>query len=236
VHPAGLAGLGVVMAAALAATGSLLAHDPITTKVSWDREIAPIVQARCLSCHVPGGPAPMSLATYAEARPWARAIREEVLARRMPKWPVVRGFGDFSNDPSLSPFEIALITAWVDGGAPQTVVRPGEPARSVATPAVPLAPAPPVAAKTVTLPCATSPLPPGRLIGLRPRIAAGGSLEIIVEHPDGRATPLLWLRQFDPAFAQTYWLRTPLMVTRGTRVRLLASPGAPCDIAMLYRS
>ena len=61
----------------------------------------------------------MSFRTYEDARPWARAIKEEVLTRRMPKWHAVRGYGDFSNDPSLSAFEIALIAAWADGGAPE---------------------------------------------------------------------------------------------------------------------
>src|ERR1043166_5943376 len=95
------------------------AHERITTKVTWAREIAPIVLTRCTPCHVPEGRAPMSLATYEDARPWAKAIKEEVLERRMPKWHAVRGYGDFANDPSLSPFEIALIVAWVDGGAPK---------------------------------------------------------------------------------------------------------------------
>ena len=71
-----------------------------------------------MTCHSPGGRAPMPLTTYEEARPWAKAIKEEVLARRMPKWHVVRGYGDFKNDPSLSAFEIALVAAWADGGAP----------------------------------------------------------------------------------------------------------------------
>src|SRR5687767_12742914 len=97
---------------------SALAHDRITTKITWERDIAPIVQARCVSCHSAGGKAPMALTTYEEARPWAKAIKEEVLARRMPKWANARGWGDFSNDPSLSAFEIALIAAWADGGAP----------------------------------------------------------------------------------------------------------------------
>src|SRR5688572_28820059 len=97
---------------------SALAHDRITTKITWERAIAPIVEARCVSCHSPGGKAPMPLTTYEEARPWAKAIKEEVLARRMPKWPMVRGYGDFRNDRSLSSFEIALMAAWADGGAP----------------------------------------------------------------------------------------------------------------------
>src|SRR5829696_1461966 len=111
-------GLWAATAAVIAVAARVGAHDPITTKVTWEREIAPIFRARCLSCHSPEGRAQMPLTTYAEARPWARAIREEVLTRRMPKSSVVRGYGDFTNDPSLSPFEIALITAWADGGAP----------------------------------------------------------------------------------------------------------------------
>src|SRR5215207_1818112 len=103
--------LALVAATLGVAATTLLAHDPISTKVTWDGEIKRLVEARCVSCHSAGGRAPMALTTYEEARPWARAIREEVLTRRMPKWPVVRGYGDFSNDPSLSPFEVALFAA-----------------------------------------------------------------------------------------------------------------------------
>src|SRR5687768_826587 len=94
---------------------STIAHDPITTKVTFAREIQAILSARCASCHVPGGSAPMPLTTYEEVRPWARAIKDQVLARRMPKWHAARGFGAFSNDPSLTPLEMALIVSWVDG-------------------------------------------------------------------------------------------------------------------------
>ena len=61
----------------------------------------------------------MPLTTYEEVRPWARAIKEQVLTRRMPKWHAARGFGAFSNDPSLTPLEMALIASWVDGGLPR---------------------------------------------------------------------------------------------------------------------
>ena len=54
----------------------------------------------------------MSLETYQEARTWAKAIRDEVLERRMPPWPAAPGFGDFSNDRSLTPIEVELLTAW----------------------------------------------------------------------------------------------------------------------------
>ena len=104
----------------------VLAHDRITTKVSWDREIAPIFRARCAGCHrADGPPGSIALSTYQEARPWAAAIKEEVMTRRMPKWAAARGYGDFANDPSLSPFEIALIAAWVDGGAPEALPKGG---------------------------------------------------------------------------------------------------------------
>ena len=70
------------------------AHDVITTKITYNREILRIIQARCASCHKPGGTA-FSLLTYDEARPWAKAIQEEVLERRMPPWGAIKGFGDF---------------------------------------------------------------------------------------------------------------------------------------------
>jgi hypothetical protein len=95
------------------------AHDPITTKVTFSREIRAILTTHCTVCHSAGGPAPMALTTYAETRPWARAIKEQVLTRRMPTWHAARGFGAFANDPSLTPFELSLIVAWVDGGLPQ---------------------------------------------------------------------------------------------------------------------
>jgi len=95
------------------------AHDPITTKVTWSREIVRIIEPHCGGCHVAGGVAPMPLQTYDETRSWLRAVKDEVVARRMPKWPAARGLGDFANDRSLSPFEVELIAAWVDGGAPK---------------------------------------------------------------------------------------------------------------------
>ena len=213
--------------------GSLAAHDPITTKVSWDREIGPLLQARCVSCHAPDGPAPMSLATYDEARPWARAIREEVLARRMPKWPVVRGYGDFRNDPSLSPFEIALITAWVDGGAPRKILSavPATRPAPILPPALP----PPTASRTATTACEAATLPQGTLVGLHPELPEGGSIEVVARLADGREEPLIWLRDFSPAFSTTYWLRRPLEVKAGSSVHISGPPGGTgCRMRFIY--
>ena len=61
----------------------------------------------------------MPLTTYADARPWAKAIRDEVLNRRMPPWDAVKGVGEFRDDPSLSQPEMDLFVNWVEGGAPE---------------------------------------------------------------------------------------------------------------------
>jgi len=94
------------------------AHEPITTKVRFNKELIRILQRNCLSCHRPGGIA-FSLATYDEARPWSKAIKEEVLEKRMPPWRAVKGYGDFNNAPSLTQRDVDLIVNWVEGGAPK---------------------------------------------------------------------------------------------------------------------
>lgn len=224
----------MVAVAIVAAAVRLSGHDPIGTKVTWDREIAPLVQARCVSCHSPGGAAPMSLRTYEEARPWARAIREEVLTRRMPRWPVVRGYGDFSNDPSLSAFEIALVTAWVDGGAPKT--RPaGAPVPLVKQASSPAASSQRHPTKThdVTLGCGTSSLPAGTLLGLRPRAADGRSIRVTLVTPDGGEEPLLWIRRFTADADQRYWLRTARTVTSPSPVSI---QGDGCSVTFLFEA
>jgi hypothetical protein len=217
----------------LAPLASVSAHDPITTKVSWDREIAPIFAARCVSCHSADGPAPMSLASYADARPWARAIREEVLARRMPKWPVVRGYGDFSNDPSLSAFEIALITAWVDGGAPRTLKSPVAaavaPLPAQAGPAEPL-----TGAKDVALPCGTQPMPAGTLLAIQPKLPEGGGVRATLVSPDASEEPLLWIRGFDPHVSQPLRLRVPAAIAPGTRLRI-DTGSSPCALIVTMK-
>lgn len=96
-----------------------LAHEPITTKVRFNKEVVRIFERSCLSCHRPGGAAPFSLATYDEARPWAKAIKEEMLEKRMPVWHAVKGFGEFRNAPRLTQREMDLIVNWVEGGAPK---------------------------------------------------------------------------------------------------------------------
>jgi hypothetical protein len=94
------------------------AHEPITTKVRFNKEVVRVLQRSCLGCHKPGGVA-MSLATYEEARPWAKAIKEEILEKRMPPWRAMKGYGEFRNAPSLTQHEVDLVVNWVEGGAPK---------------------------------------------------------------------------------------------------------------------
>ena len=93
--------------------GSLAAAAPTT----FYKDVVPILQANCQGCHRPGEAAPFSLLTYAEARPWAKAIRESVRMKRMPPWFADPHVGKFANDRSLSQREIDTIAAWADGGA-----------------------------------------------------------------------------------------------------------------------
>ena len=86
---------------------------------SFSKDVAPILYAKCVNCHRPGEAAPMSLLTYQDARPYARAIKDKVTARQMPPWFADPAIGRFANDPTLTDREVATITEWVDAGAPQ---------------------------------------------------------------------------------------------------------------------
>ena len=104
-----------VVIAALASTSNA------QVQVTFTKDIAPILQDRCQTCHHAGTFAPMSLVTYEETRPYAKAIKAKVAAREMPPWFIDKNVGvqNFSNDVSLTDEEIAAISKWVDDGAPQ---------------------------------------------------------------------------------------------------------------------
>jgi mono/diheme cytochrome c family protein len=103
-------------------------------QVTFTKNVAPIFQEHCQTCHHVGTVAPMSLVTYEEARPWARAIKQRVSAREMPPWFIDRNVGvqHFANDESLSDEEIATIVKWVDSGAPMGNPADMPPARKFA--------------------------------------------------------------------------------------------------------
>ena len=86
---------------------------------TFTRDVLPILQRSCQVCHRPDMFTPMSLLTYEDVRPWARAIRQRVEERVMPPWFADRTVGRYRDDPSLSEAQIATIARWVDQGAPR---------------------------------------------------------------------------------------------------------------------
>lgn len=97
---------------------------------TFHRDILPILQAHCQECHRPGEVAPMPLVTYAQVRPWAKAMRTAVLTRKMPPWFADPCCGKFLNDPSLSASERDTLARWADAGAPEGDPRQAPPARA----------------------------------------------------------------------------------------------------------
>lgn len=88
---------------------------------TFNKEVVRIFQKNCQTCHHPGDIAPFSLMEYQQARPWAKAIREAVLIRKMPPWKPMPGCGEFRDARALSQEDINTIVAWVDGGSPEGV-------------------------------------------------------------------------------------------------------------------
>ena len=109
--------VGLVGLVALAATHtrSSAADGPVT----FNRDVLPILQKNCQSCHRPGQMAPMPLVAFRDVRPWARSIKSKVESREMPPWFADPAHGPFANDRSLPPRDIETIAAWVDAGAPE---------------------------------------------------------------------------------------------------------------------
>ena len=196
------------------------AHEVITTQLSWTRNIRSIVHDKCVSCHRPGGSAPMSLMSYEDARPWAKAIKFEVLRRSMPPWGAVKGFGTFENDISLSLTEVALISSWVEGGAPEGSrlfdevhkdhkhddSNPGS-----------------VAADTLLVTARTRLQQDLLVVGVSPGLVPNGEWRQLTAHlPDGQVKHLIWLRGNQPKSPMDYWLLQPLKLPAGTM--LLCEP------------
>src|SRR5687767_2458989 len=114
--------------AALAASATMLAaaaggpasaqQQPAANVATFSTDVAPIVYKHCVSCHRPGEIAPMSLLTYEQARPYARAIANAVMNRTMPPWHAEAPAGTFHNERHLSDVERQTLAAWAAGGAP----------------------------------------------------------------------------------------------------------------------
>ena len=97
---------------------------------TFQKDVLPILQNHCQGCHRPGEVAPMSLLTYTDARPWAKAMKAAVVTEKMPPWFADPNFGHFANDRRLSPAEIATLSSWADGGAPEGDKRDAPPAKT----------------------------------------------------------------------------------------------------------
>ena len=210
----------VIFAALVSPT--VRSHETITTKITWSREISRIFIKRCISCHHQGGTS-FDLSTYQHARPWAVAIKEEVLERRMPPWGAIKGFGKFINDRGLTEEEIELISQWVVGGAPE-----GDPDRlPEATP------------KDLELPVISKEYQSLSIqgdhtlkraidvIGIQLAGAPeGASLQMIAEYPGGKSEPLIWIYEFNPRFTSPFLYATPLHLPAGTRIRMTPFAGS----------
>ncbi len=121
----GIAPIAAVAMAVAAPVALTAEPEPIPDTVTFTKDIAPILQRSCQNCHRPDSVAPMSLITYEDVRPWARAIKHRTSLRDkagvMPPWYVEKDIGiqHYKNDPSLSDDELAKIAKWADTGAPR---------------------------------------------------------------------------------------------------------------------
>src|SRR6516164_3070382 len=86
---------------------------------TFSKDVAPILYSRCLECHRQGEAAPMAFTSYAQVRPWAKAIKQAVLTRKMPPWLADPHYGSFRNDRRLSDEQVKTLAAWADAGAPE---------------------------------------------------------------------------------------------------------------------
>ena len=90
---------------------------------TFNKDVLPILQKHCQICHRPGEVAPMPLLTYQDARPWARAIKTQVAARKMPPWFADAAYGHFQNERGLTEQEVRTIETWVEAGSPEGDAR-----------------------------------------------------------------------------------------------------------------
>src|SRR6266853_5202146 len=119
----GILALSVVAGSVIpvAASSDVGGGGAVVPNPTFTKDVAPIFQDKCESCHRPGSIAPMPLVTYEDSRPWARSIKARVSARQMPPWHIDRtvGIQHFQNDRSLSDDQIDTIVRWIDAGMPK---------------------------------------------------------------------------------------------------------------------
>lgn len=210
--------------ALLFATACAVAH-PMMGAITWNRQISRIVYAHCVSCHREGGTS-FSLLEYAEAREMAPAIKHAVLARSMPPWGAIKGFGSLRDDHSLSEAQIEMIVEWVDTGTGR-----GNNPRALPDRPPPANPEPPFEppADAVAISGEVTLERPMHLAGVWPTaVAADASLRIVAVRPNGAIDPLVWLFEYREQFAHPFWLEEPLDLPAGTVIS-----GVPHDFTVL---
>lgn len=213
-----------------AGLATLQAHDVITTKITFSKEISRLINKRCVTCHHEGGAA-FSLLKYDEARPWAKAIKEEVLERRMPPWEAVKGFGEFREDRGLTQEEIETFAGWVEGGAPE-----GDPKYLPALRKLVdwQDPAAPKGSSEVVLADGAKLGSPSKVVAIRTQnLKAGASVQIVAVRPDSSIEPLLWIYKYNPAFHRTYYYVDPIALPAGTKIEM--SPAAAGTVGLFVK-
>jgi hypothetical protein len=99
--------------------GVLAANAVLAADVTFNKDVLPILQKNCQTCHRPGEIGPSSFLTYDSTRPWAKAIKTAVVTRVMPPWFADPKYGHFANDRRLSDADVSTLSAWADAGAPE---------------------------------------------------------------------------------------------------------------------
>jgi hypothetical protein len=187
-------------------------HDVITTNLTYTRDISRIFIRRCVACHAGGSSIPLT--SYAEVRPWAVGIKEQVLSRSMPPWGAVKGFGNFSPDHALTQEEILIIATWVIGGAPEgnPALLPSRGSQISGQPAAGMRDA-----LVITTPATLD--HPVAVAGIRPLSErAVDSARIVAYLPNGDIEPLMWLYQFHPKWNRAFHFREPVELPAGSRI------------------
>ena len=154
--------------------------------------------------------------TFKEAQPYASAMKDSVLSRRMPPWGAVKGFGSFRNDTGLTQEQIGLVADWVEGG-----ITRGNNAKSL--PPVPKfdKPAPFTVPKgAIAVTGETKLTRAVTLDGLYPdRVPAGASMQVVAVRPDGDVEPLVWLYEYAERERHPFLFRKPIELPAGTLIR-----------------
>jgi hypothetical protein len=121
-HAAAILGVVAVWSSMVAVRAERAPADgqtPAAEVPTFSRDVAPILYKNCIGCHRPGEIGPMPLISYEDARPYAKAIRDEVSEGHMPPWHADPKHGTFANDRSLSAGDRRTLIDWANGGAPK---------------------------------------------------------------------------------------------------------------------